>query len=444
MKLSLTKEQKMGLNMTPEMKQGLSILQYSSIELASFIQNESLENPFIEIEETTYPDYFSDVRRRPTARTNDSSTTSPLEFISDERNTLYNDLLEQLTFLRLTNKEKFIVHYIITTLNESGYYEEEVRETAQHLGVTEFEVKSALHLVQGLEPVGVGATSLQQCLLLQLEHYYPQNEIAKKVVADHLEDLSLSKWGAIATKLDIDETEIRNILTIIQSLNPKPGSQFNSTSKTNYIIPDLYIRVENGNVTVEINDRSLPKISLSSDYETMLHNVTDNKANQFLKDKYKKFLWLRKNIEQRSAILLNVTKAIVHHQLDFFLKGNASLRPLTLKDIAEQCDVHISTISRATKHKYVQTPFGVYPLKHFFPSAISLNNGNITSSHNIKQMMKELIKSEDPAKPLSDQQLANHINSKNIIISRRTVAKYREQLNIPSSTNRKYKEKRKK
>ncbi|UFT98830.1 RNA polymerase factor sigma-54 [Radiobacillus kanasensis] len=436
--LGIFQEQKLKLAMTTEMKQAISILQFSSLELAEFVKNEALDNPLIELEE---PQLQMEGRNYSHKKSSvgGSSYQSPLDFFrSKEGDSLHDSLISQVSFLSLSKQEKYIVDYLILTLDENGYLAEEPLDSASHLRVSLQDVQHAIKIIQQLEPIGVGASNLKECLSIQIDYYYPNHKDAQNVVLYYLTELSMRNWKLIAKELHISLNRVKEIFEIIQTLNPKPGSLFDNHIKTNYIIPDLHIQILNNKLTIQVNDKVMPKISVASDYEPMLHTFSNkqNPTAKYLKNKYKHVMWLNKSIEHRRITLFNVMKAITYKQMDFFQKGPSHLNPLTLKEIAKICDVHESTVSRATNNKYVQTPFGVYELKHFFSSAIQLSNGLTTSSYTIKHIMKELIEREDPTKPMSDQKLTVLLRDRNILVSRRTVAKYREQLGIPSSTNR--------
>ncbi|GGM42168.1 RNA polymerase sigma-54 factor [Paraliobacillus quinghaiensis] len=430
--LGLFQQQKTQLHMTPQMKQAISILQYSSTDLLEFIKKEALENPLIELDVTS----FQFDRRK--SHASEKSDVSPLDFIASQNNTLFDYLHEQVVVLDLSKQEQSIMEYIFLTLDESGYFRESIQDAATYLNVSSETFENALHLVQKqVEPVGIAATDLQQCLSLQMEHYYPEYEHAQAVLA-YLDDLSKSNWNVIAKKLGISIDEVKEILQIIKSLNPKPGLLVDD-QVTDYIVPDFYIYMEDGKSNVELNNQLIPKFNLSSEYQSMIQAEHDTETANYLQELNQRALWLRKSIDHRTTTLLKVMKAIANEQVEFFQKGPSFLKPLNLKEVAELCNVHVSTVSRATSHKYVHTQFGIFELKYFFSSGFTMNSGKTVSSQPIKQMIKDLIENENPRKPLSDQQLSLSLKEKDVDISRRTVTKYREQLNILSSTKRKLK-----
>lgn len=426
--LNLSQQQNIKLAMTPEMKQAISVLQYSTVELVDYIKREALDNPLIEIEEPPIPGnhYIS------------SSQSNYIENLSEDTKDLYSFLIEQANFLNLRDQKRKIVHYLIMLLDESGYFHDDIGEIADELEVDIDEIKDALHIIQRMEPTGVGARNLKECLLIQIEEHDPNNHIAKKMVNDFLEEMSMQMWDEISRELGVSTEKIVREFDFISSLQPRPGNSIKTSTPTNYIVPDLFLEVEDESIILRVNDTVLPKISLSSTYETLKSNTSvSDPTYRYIEDKYKSFMWLNKSIAHRGNTLLSIMRAITEVQQDFFIKGTDTLHPLTLKMIAEECGVHESTVSRSSRNKYVQTPYGLFEIKHFFTNAVQLSDGEVTSSYVVKKKIKELVHKESPFRPLSDQQLANILKSQDIQISRRTITKYREQLDIPSSVIRK-------
>ncbi|WP_199868435.1 RNA polymerase factor sigma-54 [Virgibacillus senegalensis] len=310
-------------------------------------------------------------------------------------------------------------------------------EAADRIGVSSNTMQRMLSVVQGLEPAGVAATDLRQCLVLQLEYYYPHTKNARILVTDYLEAVAEKKWAEIAAALHISEQEVTDLVDMIKSLDPKPGARFDSQTSNSPIIPDLYVKVEHGQLFMQTNDRLVPTIRISNDFTDLLQ-IGDTEVKTYLRDKYKKATWLSKSLEQRRYTLQKIMQAIVEKQQAFFENGT-TLQPLTIKEIASRCDVHESTVSRATNDKYAHTPFGIFELKYFFSTGIPLQDGNYVSAHSIQQKIKTMIDGENPIKPLSDQMITTILNQEGVMISRRTVAKYREKLLIPSTSKRKRK-----
>lgn len=426
--LNLVQQQNLKLAMTPEMKQAISVLQFSTLELADYIKREALDNPLIEIEEPPISG----------KQYNASSKQNYIENVSDHTRDLYSFLIEQSNFLKLSDKKRKIVHYLIMLLDESGYFHDDINDIAEDLNVSVEDVEEGLFMIQKMEPVGVGSRNLKECLLIQIEECDPKNHVAKKLVSDYLEEMSLQMWEEISESIGVPKEKILQEFEFISSLQPRPGSTIETSKPTNYIVPDLFLEVDNSTIILKINDTVLPKISLAPSYEIIKSNTSvSDPTYRYIEEKYKSFIWLSKSIDHRKNTLLSIMKAITEVQNDFFIKGTDTLRPLTLKMIAEKCEVHESTVSRSTRNKYVQTPYGLFELKHFFTNAVQLSDGAVTSSYVVKKKIKELINEELPSRPLSDQELTNQLNNQQIQISRRTVTKYREQLQIPSSVLRK-------
>ncbi|MEQ6388667.1 RNA polymerase factor sigma-54 [Bacillaceae bacterium S4-13-58] len=426
--LNLTQQQNIKLAMTPEMKQAISILQYSTVELADYIKREALDNPLIEIEEPPVlgNHYIS------------SSQSNYVENVSRDTKDIYDFLMEQANFMNLKEKKRKIVHYLIMLLDDSGYFHDDIYEIAEELDVAVDDIKDALHTIQRMEPIGVGARNLKECLLIQIEEQDPNNHIAKRMVSEYLEEMSMQMWDEISRELGVTKDKVIQEFDFISSLQPRPGNSINTSTPTNYIVPDLFLEVEDESIILRVNDSVLPKISLSSTYEILKSNTSvSDPTHRYIEEKYRSFMWLSKSINHRGNTLLNIMRAITDVQIEFFMKGTDTLRPLSLKMIAEKCGVHESTVSRSSRNKYVQTPYGLFEIKHFFTNAVQLSDGEVTSSYVVRKKIKDLIDEESYDRPLSDQQLANILKGQHIQISRRTVTKYREQLDIPSSVIRK-------
>ena len=452
MGLGLYQEQTLKLVMTPELRQAITILQFSAVDLMTYLQEQALENPVIDLQEAEIP-----VKEKKEATTEvdwkellnsqsntdysvnkDESAYNPLDHVSDSSGTLYTHLEEQLGFVkRLTSTQRQIAQYIIGNLDERGYLEIPTMTIAGNLAVSQEDVEDVLCVIHHLEPAGVGARSLEECLLLQLEHEGLDDEQAVKVISEHLLDLANHRYAKIAEKLGITVLDVQRIADLVRTLTPRPGASFQNAD-TRYIIPDVSVEKVMGEYIVIVNDSSLPRLSINRFYERMLQEKSaQDETRIFINEKLNAAMWLAKSMEQRRLTLLRVTQAIVDLQYDFFEHGIHHLKPMTQKDIAERVQLHESTVSRATSNKYVQTPRGVFELKYFFTSALSTASGEATSSESVKKRIKLLIEQEDSGKPYSDQKLAEMLEGEGIEISRRTVAKYREEMLIPSSAKRK-------
>lgn len=456
MGFGLYQEQTLKLVMTPELRQAITILQYSTTDLLAYLQEQANENPVIELQEISATnDIVSEKRQKEAVEIDwkelisnrstgdynvnkNESTYNPLDYAHSSDKTLYDHLESQLGCVKgLTTHQRHLARFLIGNLDEKGYLEISLNEASKRLGAPVEELEQVLAIIQKFDPVGVAARSLEECLLLQIYYEGYHDEQTVSVVRDHLQDLANNRFARIAEKLHLSVQEVQAIADVVRSLNPRPGAAFGS-GETKFIIPDVTVEKIAGEYVVFVNDSSAPRLSINRFYERMLkENKTEEEAKQFIHDKLNSALWLAKSLEQRRLTLIKVTQAIVEMQRDFFDKGIHYLKPMTQKDIAERVSLHESTVSRATSNKYVQTPRGVFELKYFFTSALTTASGDATSSESVKKRIKALIDAEDRKQPLSDQKLAEMLAQEGIEISRRTVAKYREEMLIASSAKRK-------
>jgi RNA polymerase sigma-54 factor len=454
MGLGLYQEQTLKLVMTPELRQAITILQYSTTDLISYLQEQANENPVIELQEAAIEvaptkqerpsveiDWKEIVSNRATgdyAVQNNESTYNPLDFVHQTTPTLYDHLERQLGYVRgFTPLQRKIALFLIGNLDEKGYLEISVEEAAQRLGASIEEIEDVLSVLQHFDPVGVAARSLEECLLLQLQHQGLDDDQIVQVVQHHLVDIANNRYQRIAEKIGCTVQDVQKMVDLLRTLNPRPGAAF-SQAETRYVIPDVTVERVGNEYVVMVNDVATPRLKISSFYERMLsEQKSQDEAKRFIHEKLNAALWLAKSLEQRRLTLMRVTQAIVEMQRDFFDRGVHYLKPMTQKEIAERVNLHESTISRATSNKYVQTPRGIFELKYFFTSSLSTASGEATSSESVKRRIKALIDQEDRKQPLSDQKLAEMLLSEGIEISRRTVAKYREEMLIPSSAKRK-------
>lgn len=456
MGFGLYQEQSLKLVMTPELRQAITILQYSSTDLITYLHEQANENPVIELQEISAtidmkqagpdrpmpePDWKELISNRATGEypsINRERMVDPLDFASNHEVTLFEHLEAQLGLMKgLTDIQRKVALYLIGNLDEKGYLELETSMAAEQLGVSAAEVEDILRIVQHLDPVGVAARSLEECILLQLEHAGLDDEHIVKVVREHLMDLAGNRLQKIADSLKISILEVQQIADRMRKLNPRPGTAF-AQSDTRYITADVTVEKVGDEYVVMVNDTSAPRVTINRFYEKMLQQQSNqDAAKQFIHEKINAALWLAKSLEQRRLTIMRVTQAIVERQRDFFEHGIHFLKPMTQKEIAEQVDLHESTISRATSNKYVQTPRGLFELKYFFTSALTTANGDAASSESVKKRIKQIIDGEDKRKPLSDQAITELLVKEGLEISRRTVAKYREELLIASSAKRK-------
>lgn len=437
-------KQTMNIVMTQELRQAITLLQFSTIELSEYLERMALENPLIEIEEKNtvqnddslyqMPVMWKDEPSESGGGNDENEDYSPFDRFIDDQIEIQDYLIEQISYLDLDERKQILLRYLANNVNEAGYLTGTYEEAASLFQITEEEYESAVAKLQQLEPAGIGARSLQECLLIQLERYYPEEALTMYVVEYYLEQLAERKWRELSKLLDVSLEKIQAMYDLIQSLDPYPGARFGKEAP-GHIIPDVYVEKDGEAFVVRLNDDSLPKIRLDREYRHLLENPTVSEATEYAKRKYDQLVWLLKSIDQRQETIRRVTEAIVTFQRDFFEKGPMAIKPLTLKEVAEETDVHESTVSRTTTEKYVQTPHGLYELKYFFTTGIG--GEEKTSTMTIKQLLQQMIAEEDKKKPLSDQKIADKMkNEYGIKVSRRAIAKYRGELNILSSTKR--------
>jgi RNA polymerase sigma-54 factor len=370
--------------------------------------------------------------------------------------TFYDVLQEQIGMLSLSSNDSLIAQQIIGSIDEDGYLRRTHSAIAddlalyQNIVVSESEVGRVLEIIKSLDPPGVAANDLQECLLLQLNRLPKDIQyviIAKQIVSKYFDELSKKHYPKIQKSLNIDEEDLKKSIAVITHLNPRPGGKYDSsTNENNTIIPDFYIENNNGTLELRLNSRNAPELRLSSDYRDMLRDyekktVKDPKQKDavlFLKQKLDSAKWFIDSIKQRQITLMMTMETIMNYQEDFFLTGDETqLRPMILKDISVRTGLDISTVSRVANSKFVQTEFGTYRLKYFFSESLSTESGEEVSTHEVKKILQDTIEAEDKKKPITDDQLAEILNKKGYNVARRTVAKYREQLNIAVARLRK-------
>lgn len=448
--LSLQQSQK--LIMTTELRQAIQLLQFNSIELNEYIASELEENPMLEMEQLPkemetvaidskdqdiewkeYIEKYDDVSYKPEIDKNTKDFN--IEAFITQDQTLKDHLISQLYMMNLKEKESVIANYIIENIDDNGYLLASMDEIKEATKSPLESVEDALNIVQSLEPLGVGARSLKECLLLQIKEI--DEPIINHIIENHLEDIAFNRINKIAKDNDLSQLEIQRICDSIRTLEPKPGRLFsNSSQETKYIVPDATILLVEGEYVIQVNDFTGPKLNINNFYRNMLMDGGDKNATEFLQEKLNSAVWIIKSIEQRRQTIYKVVESILKYQIEFFEEGEKKLAPLTLKEVADDIEMHESTISRATNGKYVQTPRGLFELKYFFTSSLSCSTGDISST-SVKSMIKDLIDKEDTKKPLSDDKISKILETKGTKISRRTVAKYRDEMEIPSSTMRK-------
>jgi RNA polymerase sigma-54 factor len=343
-------------------------------------------------------------------------------------------LMEQLNYLSLEESDHKVGEYLIWNIKDDGYLEQSVsiEGVADIFECSPAKVESVLKNIQKFEPVGVGARDLQECLLVQLKEMNPKPKLAVTVISDHFEDFKNKRYDKILTELEIDRDELKDIIELITGLNPKPGLGLYNT-KHNYIIPDFIIEKVEDEFVVTLNDWNIPPLRISKTYKQLLHskNNTDKETKQYIRKKIESAKWFISSIYQRKNTMLNVMQSIVEKQYDFFAKGPSHIKPLIMREIADMINMDISTVSRVANGKYVQTDFGVFELKYFFTERIQTDDGEEVSTRKVKERIREMIEKENPDKPMSDEKISQILTNEGFPVARRTVAKYREQLNIP-------------
>jgi RNA polymerase sigma-54 factor len=457
------------LVMTPQLQQAIKLLQLSRIELVEMVQREILENPFLEevVDEheesheerlespemddaytreaasnADWEDYLGDFastsRQAAPRETELPEDNSAFESRFSSRPTLEGHLLWQLRLSPLSRKQQKIGEAIIGNLSSSGYLEANFEEIAALAKCKFEEFEAVLKVIQHFDPVGVASRTPQECLLVQLEAlHYDRDHILLSLVKDHLEDLEARRYKPVMRKFKLSADDLKEYLEIIQSLDPMPGASFGDV-EPNYVAPDVYVYKSENDFLIALNDDGLPQLQLSSLYSDSLEAVSGNKDKEYFQERIRSASWLIKSLHQRQRTLYKVVESIVKHQRSFFEDGPARLRPLILKEIAEDVGMHESTISRVTSNKYVATPYGVHELKFFFNSSLALSDGNEVGSESVKVLIKKYISEEDPKEPLSDEKIVELLKeASKLNIARRTVAKYRTALGIASSTKRK-------
>ena len=450
----LTIEQTQKLSMTPELIQAIQILQYNNQELNEYIDKEILENPILESEYHKESDTDIDIDSlRDQLIQADENVEAYKQWEShstgDEYSyenfvafnyTLTEFLIEQLHFSSLKGQDAEIGRYIIENIDDNGYLSMSLEEICRVLDVDLDSCERVLDVIHTFEPSGVGARDLNECLIIQLASLGELTDEIEFIISNRLKDLADNKYALISKEVGISPSEVQDIADLIKTLEPKPGRGFDSDNSVKYIIPDIYVEAVNDEYIVNANDASTPSLHISSYYNSLIEEAkSDKKLSNYLNNRFNSAMWLMKSIEQRKKTIYNVASAIVQFQNDFFAKGDKFLKPLTLKQIAETVGVHESTVSRAINGKYMQCPRGVFELKYFFTGGILNDDGSGVSSNSIKSMIKEFVDAEDDKKPLSDSKISELLHEKGIDISRRTVAKYRDDIGIlPSSKRRRF------
>lgn len=475
-------QQKLQQKLSPQQIQMIRLLELPTLELEERVKHELEDNPALEEgkepqddlehseeeenfaaegsdnEDLSLGDYFSadDIPEYKLQQmTERAERKEEIPFAEGE--SLSEFLLEQLRLRELPEKQVKIAEYIIGNLDDDGYLRRDLSAIADDLvfqaGVEadEAEVEQVLRVIQDFEPAGIGARDLKECLLIQLNkrEKTEATRLALRILNSYFEDFTRKRYERILKTLDITEEELKRAIREITLLNPKPGSSWGDTMETamSQVVPDFVVEANNGELTLSMNNRGVPDLRINQEYAEMFQDYAGNKANQtagrrdavqFVKQKLDAAQWFIDAIRQRNETLQRTMETIICLQREFFLTGDeTTLRPMILKDVAERTGYDISTISRVSNSKYVQTNFGVYPLKYFFSESMQTDTGEEISTREVKKIMKDHVDAEDKRHPLTDEELAAILKEAGYVIARRTVAKYREQLGIPVARMRK-------
>ncbi len=474
------------LIMTPQLQQAIKLLQLSRLELVQSVSQELIENPVLEELSPEVADEAPESEETPTPESSPQAETlaeaapeperaeelkSDLELgpqwdeylnelgdgrdygyaeADDKELPSYDQTLTRLPSLsdhllwqlHLTTSDVNLVkggEWIIGNLDDDGYLRATLEELAQQSGILLTSMEQALDLIQSFDPVGVGARSLQECLLIQVKQLDLQGTLVEKIIQGHLPDLEKRRYPAIAKALNVTPQEVMEASQIIiHELEPKPGRPY-LASDTNYVVPDVYIIKVEDRYVVQLNDEGLPRVRINPYYRKLLNRkeTIDKVTKDYVEERLRSAQWLIKGMEQRNKTIYKVAESIVKFQRDFLDQGISSLKPMVLKDVAEDIGMHESTISRVTTNKYMHTPQGIFPMKYFFTTGFADGTGTEISSLTVKDAIQKMIKEEDSTAPLKDQQIVDLLKSRGIDIARRTVAKYREELRIPPTSVRK-------
>jgi RNA polymerase sigma-54 factor len=456
------------LILTPSLQQAIKLLPMSTLELAELLNQEMVENPMLEEVPTEelqpaeqpadkpeaqtktdksdawedadyeyfFGDYLDDGYRPRTPQ--EVKELPPIENTLSSAGSLSDHLRWQLSIQTDDDPVRQIGDAIIGNLDDDGYLVASVEEIAQMGEWPVGDVERALQHVQTFDPIGVAARDLQECLTLQLRYLGLAGTITERIVTEHLKLLQNHQVPEIARRLGVTIDELKEHIEIIRNLDPKPGSRYNP-NQSQYVIPDVYVSKIEDQYVAHLNEEGLPQLRISPVYRRLLDKGGENtdETRAYVKDKFRSALWLIKSVDQRQKTIHKVATSIINFQREFLDHGIEHLRPLVLRDVANDIGMHESTVSRVVNNKYMHTPQGVFEMKFFFHSGISSSYGDSVSSVTIKQRIRKIIENEDPRKPLSDSKIVSILQKEGLMLARRTIAKYREELKIPTSNQRK-------
>jgi RNA polymerase sigma-54 factor len=477
MKIGLHLRQRQQLVMTPKLQQALKLLQMPAIELQQMLKQEIMENPLLDDEEELIETQEEEQERQETEAKEQQEKESKTEEEPDEpeekidweeylqngweisaglgeevseefvervpvaKRSFTEALISQLRIATDDERTIEIGDYLIGSLDESGYLTCALEEVANTFRTAQQEVDRILRIIQTFDPPGVGARNLQECLLIQLAARGLDDSLATRIIREHFDEFKQKKYPELAKKLRVSIQEIQAQCKVISTLDPKPGFEI-SAAEPQYVIPDLVVEKVDDKYVVYLNDKNIPRLRINHVYQEELLKDSkdgDRETREFIQSRLKSARWLIQTIEQRRRTMVKVMECIVDKQREFFEKGTAFLRPLTLQQVASEINMHESTVSRVTTNKYVQTPRGVFELKFFFSSSLGTQDGGEISAKSAKDNIRKIIEREEARNPLSDQKIADMLRKEGLNIARRTVAKYREQLGLlPARMRRQY------
>lgn len=468
-----------GLMMTPQLQQAIKLLTLTHLEMTNVIAQEMVENPMLEeiggemSKDEMRASEMEDYKNQEATAENfsgqelvenskeefdwdkyidgyntNSSTPHTAEYSSSEDGPNYENMVSQgqslaehlewqLRMENLTNEEWKFAEEVIHNIDDDGYLQESVENIIADCELEREDAFEILKMIQNLDPVGCGASTLEECLLAQARALPERMPLVEKIIQTQLDNLQKKDYAQIAKELGVDKESVKTAELIITGFTPKPG-RLVSNGETHYVTPDIFVHEVGGEFIIKMNDEGVPRLKISNLYKSLIKSGGDEKAQEYVKDKLRAAKWLIDSIENRQKTIMKVADAIVKSQQQFFKRGPAFLKPMILKDIANEIGMHESTVSRVTTNKYMHTPIGTFELKYFFNAGIGGKNGGIDiASESLKMKIKELVENEDPKRPLSDQKIADMLKQGDIVVARRTIAKYREMLNILPSSKRK-------
>lgn len=479
-RLQLQQKMSQRLIMTPQMQQSIQLLQLSTLELTELLQEEMADNPLLEEEEfidktefnaeeepmqdsnsditenavnslaesgqieldDNWSEYFSDSSDLGQISMGSSSSYPEEEDMNPQvakEETLKDHLIWQLGISTASGQDYDIGEYLIDHLDEDGYMVITIQDVAETFDCSTEKAEDVLKIIQGFDPPGIGARTLSECLEIQCRYFDIDDDDIIAVIRDHLENLEKHRYKEIAKALDVTEQHVQEIADIISNLDPRPARQYRE-SAAEYVMPDVFVEKVDGDWQVRVNDEGSPPLRISRKYREMLQNPDGITADEyeFIKKKFQSAIWLIRNIEQRKRTLYRVTHAIMEKQRDFLEEGLTALKPLKLRDIADELGIHEATVCRVVNKKYLQTPRGLFELKFFFSTGLDTDGAEDMSAKSVMEIIRTLIEDEDPKRPLSDQKITEILHRDyDLNIARRTVAKYREKMDILPTSKRK-------